>query len=261
LRSGKNIVNFWGENCVAENICGRLELNENWDGDKVKKRTIGNISSLSMDKVELIRQVLRGDSLVPVTDLFENTSSVHHGHIKAVQVAMKHLGMDKLIGSRPSRERDLALAMVAARILDPDSKLATTRWWRNTTIPEVFDVTGAGEDELYCAMDWLQARQVAIEKKLAARQGQGRFRDRRDGFDEKNLFEFTHPDYPGEQLIACKNHDKTGVRTGKVINKYKMSKHIELDIKDTFKSPAFTMDTIPSKEQQRAFDLLSTIRM
>ena len=138
-------------------------------GDKVKKRTIGNISSLSMDKVELIRQVLRGDPLVPVTDLFENTSSFHHGHVKAVQTAMNRLGMDKLIGSRPSRERDLVLAMVAARIVDPDSKLATTSWWRNTTLPEVFGVTEAGEDELYAAMDWLQARQGTIEKKLAVR--------------------------------------------------------------------------------------------
>ncbi|MFA7060740.1 MAG: IS1634 family transposase, partial [Pedobacter sp.] len=70
--------------------------------------------------------------------------------------------------------------------VDPDSKLATTRWWRNTTLPEVFDVTGAGEDELYCAMDWLQTRQGAIEKKLASRHLQ-------EG--EMVLFEFTHPDY------------------------------------------------------------------
>ena len=139
------------------------------DGDNVKKRTIGNLSSLSMDKVELIRLVLRGDSLVPVTDLFENTSSVHHGHVKAVHAAMKHLGMDKLLGSRPSRQRELVLAMVAARIVDPDSKLATTRWWKNTTLPEMFGVTGADEDELYSALDWLQARQGTIEKKLAAR--------------------------------------------------------------------------------------------
>ena len=68
----------------------------------------------------------------------------------------------------PSRERELVCAMVAARILAPHTKLATTRWWHTTTLAEEFGVVDADEDELYAAMDWLLARQ-AIEKKLAAR--------------------------------------------------------------------------------------------
>ena len=59
--------------------------------------------------------------------------------------------------------------MVTARILEPTSKLATTRWWHTTTLPDAFGVTDADEDELYAALDWLITRQASIEKKLAAR--------------------------------------------------------------------------------------------
>jgi len=82
---------------------------------------------------------------------------------------MHHLGVDTLIASRPSRERDLIVAMVAARILEPDSKLATTRWWHTTTLPADLEVSDADEDTLYEAMDWLLDRQARIEQKLAAR--------------------------------------------------------------------------------------------
>jgi len=82
---------------------------------------------------------------------------------------MNRLGMDKLIGSRPFRERDLVLAMVAGPDSGSRQQACYNTLWKNTTLPEVFDVTGAGEDELYAAMDWLQARQDAIEKKLATR--------------------------------------------------------------------------------------------
>ena len=74
-----------------------------------------------------------------------------------------------MIATKPSRERDLVLAMVAARIVAPHTKLATTRWWHTTTLAEDFGVAEASEDDLYAAMDWLLARQDAIEKKLAAR--------------------------------------------------------------------------------------------
>ncbi|MFV1963514.1 MAG: IS1634 family transposase, partial [Acidimicrobiia bacterium] len=79
------------------------------------------------------------------------------------------LGLDTLIGSRRSGERDLVVAMVAARILKPQSKLATTRWWANTTLTEMLGVGQTDEDELYEVMDWLLEHQAHIEKKLAAR--------------------------------------------------------------------------------------------
>ncbi len=82
---------------------------------------------------------------------------------------MQRLGFASLIAAKPSRERDLVLAMVAARILAPQTKLATTRWWHTTTLAEDFGVADASEDDLYAAMDWLLAAPGPIEKKLAAR--------------------------------------------------------------------------------------------
>ena len=354
---------------------------------KVKNRTLANLSSLSMDQVEAMRAILRGQTLRPVDELFEITSSRAHGHVQAVRVAMARLKFDSLIASRPSRERDLVCALVAARILAPHTKLATTRWWHTTTLAEEFSVTEADEDHLYAAMDWLLRRQGAIEKKLAARHlGEGslvlydvsssyfegttcplaKFGHNRDGkkgklqvnyglltdrrgcpvavsvhegntgdpktlmpqldklqqefglktvvlvgdrgmisqkaidelkqhegvawitalktgqiralveggqlqlglFDEKNLFELAHPDFPGERLIACRNRelaglrshkrqslleatekelakvqamvqrgrlsgrDKIGLRVGKVVDKYKVAKHFALEIED-----------------------------
>jgi transposase len=302
--------------------------------------------------------------------------------------------------------------MVASRILDPDSKLATTRWWKNTTLPDAFGVADASEDDLYAAMDWLQDRQSIIEKKLASRHldaggmvlydlsssyfegthcplaHRGYDRDGKKGklqvnyglltsslgipvaisafagntsdpktvmeqvtkvrgdfgisemvlvgdrgmisqshidtfrdvegiewitalksgairklisneslqlglFDEKNLFEFTHPDYPGERLVACRNpdlaklrghkrqalldatvvelnkikksvdsgrlkdKDKIGVRVGKIINKYRMSKHIELDIQDTSISWTIKQDNV---REEKSLDGIYIIR-
>jgi len=139
------------------------------EGKKVKKRTLANLSSLSSAQVEALRLVLKGQQLVPVAELFECINSRHHGHVQAVRLAMQRLGFIDVIASQPSRERDLVCAMIASQILEPDSKLAFTRWWENTTVPDVFGVGMASEDELYSAMDWLLKRQPHIEKKLAAR--------------------------------------------------------------------------------------------
>ena len=357
------------------------------DGGKVKNRTLANLSHWPPAKVDLLRRVLRDEPLTPSTALFEVLGSRHHGHVQAVRTAMHHLGVDTLIASRPSRERDLVLAMVAARILEPDSKLATTRWWHTTTLPADLEVSDADEDTLYEAMDWLLDRQARIEQKLAARHLRagglvlydltssyfegttcplaafGHNRDGKKGklqvnyglltdgrgcpvavsvfpgntgdpptllpavrqvrerfgietlvivgdrgmisqtqitalqslegvdwitalktgairalmadghlqlglFDERNLFELTHPDFPGERLVACRNpelaklrthkrqalleatvkelakvrvmvargtlkgRDAIGVRVGKVVNKYKVAKHVQLEIHD-----------------------------
>ena len=354
---------------------------------KVKNRTLANLSHWSPEKVDLLRRVLRDERLAPVDQLFEVVTSSHHGQVQAVRTAMQRLDFERLIASRPSRERSLVTAMVAARILQPHSKLATTRWWHVTTLPEILGVGDATEDDLYEAMDWLLARQERIEKKLAARHlrenglvlydltssyfegttcplaALGHNRDGKKGklqvnygllagprgcpvsvsvyegntgdpttlseqvakvrdafgirnlvlvgdrgmisqkqidclkdvqgvdwitalktggirellrsghlqmglFDERNLFEMTHPDFPGERLVACRNpelarlrahkrqdlleattkeletikgmvargslagKDKIGVRVGRGINKYKMAKHIALSIGD-----------------------------
>jgi hypothetical protein len=357
------------------------------EGSKVRKRTLANLSALPDEQIFAIRAVLRGEKLHPVNELFEVIESRPHGHVEAVRVAMQRLGFESLVASRRCRERDLVCAMVAARIIAPQTKLATTRWWHTTTLAEDLGVADADEDNLYAAMDWLLERQGAIEKKLAARHlGEGSLvlydlsssyfegiacplaklgynRDGKKGklqvnyglltdrcgcpvavsvyegntndpktlmpqvdklkkdfgiqtlvlvgdrgmisqkaidelreqdqvawitalktgqiralveggqlqlglFDEKNLFELSHPDFPAERLIACRNpelaklrshkrqslleatekelekvrgmverrrlagRDAIGVRVGKVVNKYKVAKHFVLDIED-----------------------------
>jgi hypothetical protein len=355
------------------------------DGVHVRKRTLANLSSLSEEQIAGIRAVLRGEPLRPVGELFEVVGSRSHGHVQAVCVAMHRLAFPQLLSARAQPERERVCAMVAARVLAPHTKLATTRWWHTTTLAEHFGVAQADENDLYAAMDWLAARQGGIEKKLAARHlsegalalydlsssyfegsqcplaklgynrdgkrgklqvNYGLLTDRRgcplavsvyEGnvsdpttltpqvlqlkqhfgleqvvlvgdrgmigqaaverlrthpglawitalkssqmrtlvqgealqlglFDERNLFELTHPDYPGERLVACRNPElgrarahkraallqatreqldqvramvergsltgagKIGVRVGRVLNKYKVAKHFELTI-------------------------------
>jgi len=357
------------------------------DGGTVKNETLGNLSHLPDDLIEIIRAALQGTTFVPLNQAFEVIRSRSQGAVEAVALTMQRLGLAALIASKPCRQRDIVLAMVAARIVAPHTKLATTRWWHTTTLAEDFEVADASEDELYAAMDWLLQRQSKIENKLASKHLQpgglvlydlsssyfegstcplakrGYNRDGKRGylqvnyglltdprgcpvavsvhdgntsdcetflpqvqrlrqdfgierlvivgdrgmisqksidelrhsdgidwitalksgairmliddkqvqpdlFDERNLFEFTHPDFPGERLIACRNRelaklrahkrqdmlqatekdlekisarvetgrlagqDDIGVRVGKIINKYKMAKHFDLDIKN-----------------------------
>lgn len=356
-------------------------------GKKIVKRTIANLSSLSKEQAYAIRRILKGEKLVKPETHFDILRSAAHGHVDAVLLTIRKLGLDKLIASRRSSERDLVVAMIASRILHPQSKLALTRGWNNTTLGESLGVEDADEDDLYAAMDWLYERQEAIEKRLAARhlQSGGRVlvdlsssyfegkqcplaargynRDQKKGklqvnyslltddrgcpvsiatfpgntsdpttlmpqverlqgtfnlksvvlvgdrgmisqkqidelnghagiewitalktgtirklmdvgtlqltlFDEHNLFELTHPDFPGEKLVACRNpdlayrrkhkreallkattealekiqamivrgylkdKDKIGVRVGRIINQYKMAKHFKLEISE-----------------------------
>lgn len=139
------------------------------EGSKVCKRTLANLSGLAASQIEAIRAALRGEDLRPVAQTFEITASRPHGHVQAVGLAMQRLGFASVLASKPCRERDLVAAMVAARIVAPSPKLATTRWWHTTTLAEDFGVADADEDDLYAAMDWLLERQDRIQKKLAAR--------------------------------------------------------------------------------------------
>jgi hypothetical protein len=139
------------------------------EGGTVKNETLGNLSHLPDALVEVIRRSLQGETFVPLAQAFEITSSCARGHVQAVATAMQRLDFASLIAAKPCCERDRVLAMVAARIVAPQTKLATTRWWHMTTLAEDFAVTDASENDLYATMDWLLQRQGAIEKKLAAR--------------------------------------------------------------------------------------------
>ena len=388
-------------------------LREGWrEGKKVRKRTIANLSHWPEEQIETLRLLLKGKRLAPVDALFEKISSRHHGHVDAVLMTIKKLGIDKLISAKPCHERNIIVAVIVARLCKPDSKLAMTRWWNDTTLPELLDLEGVTEDDIYKAMDWLLDRQKRIEKKLAKRHLKdgdmvlydltssyfegvtcplakiGKSRDRKrntvqvnyglvaskdgcpvsvdvydgntgdpstlmgqahkvqedfgindmvlvgdrgmitqkqidelkgadgigwitalktgairklvdggalqlDLFDERNLFEFAHEDFPGERLVACRNpalarkrehkresmleatekelekvcamvergtlkgKDKIGVRVGKVINKYKMAKHVVLRIQD--KNFSFEFDE-KSIAAEAAIDGIYVIR-
>ena len=143
------------------------------ENGKVKTRTLSNLSRLPKSVINLIARSLKGEKFVSADESFEKVDSWHHGHVDAVLCAMKQLSIDRLISPRRCRKRDIAIAMVVGRILEPDneqnSKLANTRWWKITTLPSALNLDGVDEDDLYEAMDWLLERQDAIEKKFASR--------------------------------------------------------------------------------------------
>ena len=384
------------------------------EGNKVRKRTVANLSKLNDAQIEAFRLILKGVDLAPVKDnTFEVVGSRLHGHVQAVRTTMQRLSFDKLIDSRRSAQRDRVLAMIAARILEPESsKLETTRWWHTTTLPSLLGVQDADEDDLYEAMDWLLTKQDAIENRLAKRHlndgglvlydltssyfeghtcplaKRGHNRDGKHGklqvnygvltddrgrpvsvsvfegntsdpktllpqvsklrdrfglrymalvgdrgmitqkqidaledlegmhwitalrtegirklvqggelqlglFDERNLFELRHEDYPKERLVACRNpelarrraetrrsllaaterqldkvqrmvasgklsgKDEIGVRVGRVINKYKVAKHIDLTIEESAFSYAVNEERVAA---EAALDGIYVIR-
>ena len=138
-------------------------------GKTVTHETLGNLSHLPDNLIEIIKRSLKGETFVPAAETFRITRSWPHGHVDAVLTMIRKLGVEELIASKPSRRRDLVIAMIAERLLFPSSKLAHTRHWHSTTLAEELDIADATEDHLYDAMDWLLLRQEAIEKKLARR--------------------------------------------------------------------------------------------
>src|SRR5664279_4008849 len=135
------------------------------DGSKVKHETLANLSPLPEAAIEAVRAALAGKTLVVAGEGLEVTGSRPHGHVAAVHAQAKALGLPGLLGPA-GRERDIALALIIARVCRPASKLATTRWWADTTLAADLGVADATTDEVYAAMDWLAGRQEAIETKL-----------------------------------------------------------------------------------------------
>lgn len=370
------------------------------DGGRIRHETLGNVSALPEPALAALRASLAGKTVLVADEAVEVIRSLPHGHVAAVVAQAKALGFPALLGPA-GPARDLAFALIVARVCRPGSKLATTRWWADTTLAEDLGVADASTDEVYAAMDWLADRQDAIEKTLVGRHltgagnpdrlalfdlssswvtgrccplaARGYSRDGKKGlpqieyglltdppgrpvavrvlpgntadptaftgivtavrdtfalgemvmvgdrgmitsariealrelgglgwvtalrapavaalaaddgplqlslFDQANLAEITHPDYPGERLIACRNPaladerarkrealldatdtelakiaaavaagrltdaGKIGIRVGRVIGKYKMGKHYILDIADG--RFGFTRDT------------------
>jgi Transposase DDE domain len=145
------------------------------EAGKVKNRTLANLSAWPEAKVDALSRVLKGQP-PPAADLdgaFEITRSLPHGHVAAVLGTARRLGLDELIDPAPSRHRDLVMAMAVAQVIDPGSKLAIARGLRDATAASslggILGLGSCDEDDLYEAMDYLQARQEQIENALAAR--------------------------------------------------------------------------------------------
>jgi len=144
------------------------------EGRKVVKKTLANLTKWPRHVVEGLRVLIKGGAVAELDkESFGITRSVPHGHVAVVLGVLRRLGLHQLIGSRSSRKRDLVVAMIAARVIDPRSKLATVRGLRRETLfnslGQECRLDAVDEDELYEAMDWLVDRQGRIEEKLASR--------------------------------------------------------------------------------------------
>jgi hypothetical protein len=133
---------------------------------KVKNQTLANLSHLPPQALLAVKATLKGEALVAAEGAVEVARSLPHGHVAAIVTQARALGLPGLLGP-PGRARDLAFALIVARVARPASKLATTRWWADTTLAHDLGVADASTDEVYAAMDWLVARQDSIEATLA----------------------------------------------------------------------------------------------
>ena len=147
------------------------------EGTTIRKRTLANISHWPEEQVETLRRVLKGERLVGIEDTLEIVRSLPHGHVAAVLGTLRELKLEQMLDRSHSRQRDLVVAMITARVLDPQSKLGTARGMNGETACDSLSTTlGIGsvdEDDLYGAMDWLLPRQQSIELHLAKRHLRG----------------------------------------------------------------------------------------
>jgi transposase len=141
---------------------------------KVKTRTLANITHLGAAKIDALLRALAGSATAsPLPNSFHIMRSLPHGHVAAVLGCLRDLQLDSILDPVASRQRNLVIAMIVARILEPASKLATARGLHADTLHhslgEVLDLDSADETELYQAMDWLLPQQARIEQELAKR--------------------------------------------------------------------------------------------
>jgi hypothetical protein len=139
------------------------------DGGKVRHKTLANLSKMPSHVVDAVEAALKGEVLVPAGQAAVTVArSLPHGHVAAVYAMARTLGLPALLGAA-GRHRDLALALIISRVAHPGSKLSTLAWWDDVTLGADLGIAGATTGEAYAAMDWLEARQDAIERKLARR--------------------------------------------------------------------------------------------
>jgi transposase len=143
------------------------------EGGKIRKHTLANLSCLPPEAIEVLRRSLRGETLVSPEEAVQVERSAPYGHVAAVLGTIRRLKLDQVLGTKRSPERDRVLAMVVARVLSPDSKLATARGLGEessfSALSDALGLEAVSPDSLYRALDWLLERQPAIEARLAAK--------------------------------------------------------------------------------------------
>jgi len=144
------------------------------EAGKTKNRTLANLSRWPAERIEQLRAVLRGDHLLPAAEAVEIVRALPHGHVLAALGTARRIALDTVLPRRaPQRRRDLALALIVARLLDPAAKLATARMLDPATASHSLgEMLGLGKvtaKEVYAALDWLGREQPFIEATLARR--------------------------------------------------------------------------------------------
>jgi hypothetical protein len=164
-RTPSTYVDKVGDTRRYESVLVRRSYRE---GGKVKHQTLANLSKLPEHVVEVIESTLKGQRLVAAEQAVRITQSLPHGHVAAAAAMAHQLRLPALLGPA-CRERDLVLALILSRVVQPGSKLSTLTWWSDTTLGTDLGVADASTDEIYAAMDWLLDRQDTIEAALARR--------------------------------------------------------------------------------------------
>src|SRR4030081_3521515 len=144
------------------------------EAGKTKNRTLANLSGWPAERIEQLRAVLRGDKLLPAAEAVEIIRALPHGHVLAALGTARRIALDAVLPRRaPQRRRDLALALIVARLLEPAAKLATARMLAPATASHSLgEVLGLGKvtaKEVYAALDWRAREHPLSEAKLARR--------------------------------------------------------------------------------------------
>jgi transposase len=139
------------------------------EGKRVRHETIANVSKLPAEAIEALRRALRGEAVLAAGERLAIENPLPAGHVEAALAMTRRLELARLIDREPSRERDLVLAMVVQRVLEPGSKLWMARALGRSTLAGELGLEGADQDDLYRAMDWLLERQGRLEDRLARR--------------------------------------------------------------------------------------------
>ena len=157
----------------------QILIRRSWrENGRVRHKTVGNLTGLEPELIEKLIRVFKGGvALSHVGEALGWRRSLPHGHVAAAMAAAGQLGLRRVLHRKSSRMRDLALAAVIARVIDPASKLATARALSPETASSSLGmVLGLGEvtgREMLAMLDWLLERQRWIEKSLANRHLRG----------------------------------------------------------------------------------------